>query len=113
MAEIKQVHELMNAPPVRVPLVARASPPPISENQLQILELRRTVLGLKKRLENQEHEGLYQDSVESEHVREIERLRSHLNSERDYDNAPEDWFSNKGSYTREREGRDGRGRRRY
>ena len=103
MAEIKQVHELMNPPPARVPLVARASPPPISENQLQILELRRTVLGLKKRLENQEHDGLYQDSVESEHVREIERLRSHLNSERDYDNG----------YTREREGRDGWGRRRY
>jgi predicted RNase H-like nuclease (RuvC/YqgF family) len=107
--EIKNLTDMMDSSKKKKP-PAPAPKPQISENQVQIMGLRQTVRALKARLEKEEHENLYYESLTEDHAHENEELRrevAELRRQAEYSH----WISNRG-YTHDREGRDGP-RRRY
>jgi hypothetical protein len=88
-------------------LVTKPPPKPrMSENQRQILELSNVVQGLKKELNERNHDRLYYESLVADHVREIDELKYEL---RTYKIAEEEEYeSTRGAY-REEEVRRTRG----
>jgi hypothetical protein len=112
--EIFDLEELMKP---KVVAKKEIVPPPLSENQRHIQELRGVVRTLKRKLE---HEKLYYESVLDENERENQDLKERLRTATSYSRGRnneildqhENWILNKG-YTRDRERAEGTRRRFY